>query len=71
MKKRTGTFFCGSVTHSMRKVVGLRLPTMAGTQGESRPSSKKCTVCTGMKAWRASVRSGSWVEKKSGTRTIR
>ena len=51
----------------MRKVVGLRLPTMAGTQGESRPSSKKWTICTGMKAWRASVRSGSWVEKKFGS----
>ena len=35
--------------------------------GRERPSSKKCTVCTGMKACRASVRSGSWVEKKSGT----
>jgi len=44
---------------------------MAGTQGERLPSSKKCTVCTGMKAWRASVRSGFWVQKKSGTRTIR
>ena len=55
----------------MRKVVGLRLPTMAGTQGERLPLSKKCTICTGMKAWRASVRSGSWVEKKFGSRTIR
>jgi hypothetical protein len=70
VKKRTGTFLSGSVVHSMRKVVGLRLPTMAGTQGDNDPLSKKCTLCTGMKAWRASVRSGSWVAKKSGTSTI-
>ena len=69
-KKVTGTFFFASVVHSMRKVVVLRLPTMAGTQGEKLPSSNRWTFCTGMKACRASVRSGSWVEKKSGTSTI-
>ena len=43
-KKRIGTLRLASVVHSMRKVVGLRLPTIAGTQGESAPSSKKCTA---------------------------
>jgi hypothetical protein len=50
----------------MRSVVGLRLPTIAGTQGDSEPSGEQVHRCTGMKAWRASVRSGSWVEKKLG-----
>ena len=45
------------------------IETIAGTQGDHLPSSNRCTVWTGMKAWRASVRSGSWVEKKSGTST--
>ncbi len=70
-RKRIGTFFLGSVVHSMRSVVGLRLPTIAGTQGDHAPSSNRWMDWTGMKAWRASVRSGSWVEKKLGNSTTR
>ena len=54
----------------MRSVTGLRLPTIAGTHG-FQPSSKKCSACTGMNAWRASVRSGFCVAKKSGHSTTR
>ncbi len=54
----------------MRSVTGLRLPTIAGTQG-FQPSSKKCSVCTGMNAWRASVCCGFCVLKKSGHSTTR
>ena len=46
---------------------GLRLPTMAGTQGAELPSSKRCTRLhrnEGLAARRCA--SGSWVEKKSG-----
>ena len=42
---------------------------MAGTQGDSLPSLNSRMPCTGMNAWRASVASGFWVEKKSGAST--
>src|SRR5262245_1124164 len=53
----------------MRKVVGLRLPTIAGTHGSNLPLSTRLIPWTGMKACRASVRSGSCVLKKSGHST--
>ena len=65
------TLRLGSAPHSMRNVTGLRLPTTPGTHGDQRPSSKIWTDWIGMKAWRASVRSGSWVLKKSGQSTTR
>src|SRR5262245_2646854 len=68
-KKPTRTFCDGSVRHSMRKVVGLRLPTIAGTHGSNLPLSSRLMPWTGMKACRASVSSGSCVEKKSGHST--
>src|SRR5215813_14961186 len=53
----------------MRKVVGLRLPTIAGTHGSNLAPSSRLMPWTGMKACRASVHSGSCVLKKSGHST--
>src|SRR5580765_1131045 len=64
-KRRTGIRRVSSTRHSMRSVVGLRLPVTSGIQGLGLRPSKKCKRWTGMNASRASVASGSWVMKKS------